>query len=305
MPEGHTIHRLARDLGRAFAGERLVVSSPQGRFIDAARLDGSVFKSAHAIGKHLFLDLEGRRVHVHLGLFGKFRRARHGGPPRASVRLRLASATTTWDLIGPTACELMTDDAYAALTLRLGADPLSPEQRPAATWKRIHASRRAIGALLLDQSICAGIGNVYRAELLFLVGLHPETRGCDVPKPTFDRLWRLAKELLQRGVAANRIITVPLAERRDAPRSRREQLYVYRRPSCRRCQSRIARTTSAARTLYFCPTCQPMAPATASASAERRRAKVRAATATPERKAPSTRPPAVQSPPTPMRASAS
>lgn len=260
MPEGHTIHRLARDLGRDLGGQRVAVSSPQGRFDAAAALDGRVLTTAHAIGKHLFLDFEGARVHVHLGLFGKFRRQPHGAPPRPSVRLRLASATRTWDLVGPTACARIDDAEYAALEARLGGDPLASGPRPAATWARVHASRRAIGALLLDQSIFAGIGNVYRAELLFLVGVHPDTPGRAIDKATFERLWRLAKELLQKGVRANRIVTVPLDERRHAPRSRREQLYVYRRKLCRRCGDRIAKTTSAARTLYFCPTCQPSLP---------------------------------------------
>ena len=290
MPEGHTIHRLALDLERDLGGQKLAVSSPQGRFTAASRLDGGVLRRAHAVGKHLFLDLGDARVHVHLGLFGKFRRRRPGEPPGPNVRLRLVGGERIWDLTGPTACELMDDDAYGALRSRLGGDPLAEGPRPAATWTRVRASRRAIGALLLDQSIFAGIGNVYRAELLFLVGVHPDTPGRDVSKAQFEDLWRRAKELLRAGVRANRIVTVPLAERRDAPRSRREQLYVYRRTACRRCGSRIARAPSAARTIYFCPTCQRP---------------TRSASARPERNAPSTRPPAAQSPPTPTRTSSS
>jgi len=257
MPEGHTIHRLARDLAGDFSGRRVSASSPQGRFEDAVRLQGRTLSRTHAIGKHLFLEFKDLRVHVHLGLFGKFRRVRAGAEPRPTVRLRLSTEDITWDLTGPTACELMDDDAFDALRDRLGADPLANEVRPKSTWTRLHASRRSIGALLLDQSLFAGIGNVYRAELLFLVGLHPNTPGQDVPRPTFERLWRLAKDLLQRGVEANRIITVPLAERRAAARSRRERFYVYRRTTCGRCGASVARTTSAARTLYYCPVCQP------------------------------------------------
>lgn len=256
MPEGHTLHRLARDLQREFAGRSVEVSSPQGRFLAASTLDGGVFERAYAIGKHLFIEVSGSRLHIHLGLFGKMKKQRAGAPPRASVRLRLGTDGATWDLTGPTACELVDEEAHARMQARLGADPLAPGARPAATWRRVHASRRAIGALLLDQSIVSGIGNVYRAELLFLVGLDPETPGTEVPKATFDALWRLARELLRRGVEANRIVTVPLAERRDAPRSRREQLYVYGRATCRRCGTDVVRTTLAARTMYACPTCQ-------------------------------------------------
>lgn len=256
MPEGHTLHRLARDLHRDFAGRAVEVSSPQGRFTGASMLDGSLFERAFAVGKHLFVEIGGSRLHIHLGLFGKMKKQRRVEEARPSVRLRFRTDTVTWDLTGPTACELLDDEAFAAMQRRLGADPLAPGARPASTWRRVHASRRPIGALLLDQSIVAGIGNVYRAELLFLVGLDPSTPGVDVPKAKFDALWRLARELLRRGVEANRIVTVPLAERRDAPRARREQLYVYGRRTCRRCGGDVVRSTLAARTMHHCPACQ-------------------------------------------------
>lgn len=258
MPEGHTLHRLARDLSRDLVGRRVAASSPQGRFPEASQLDGRVLVRAFAIGKHLFVEMEGAsRLHVHLGLFGKMKRRRHGEPPRDSVRLRLVTESATWDLTGPTACELVDEAAYARLRARLGDDPLSGSPRSSSAWARVHASRRSIGALLLDQSVIAGIGNVYRAELLFLVGVHPSTPGHSVSKRSFDRLWRLARKLLRRGVEAGRIVTVPLAERRAAPRSRREQLYVYGRAQCRRCGSPIEQATIAARRSYACPTCQP------------------------------------------------
>ncbi|MFO0675757.1 MAG: DNA-formamidopyrimidine glycosylase family protein [Polyangiaceae bacterium] len=257
MPEGHTIHRLARDLARTFAAKSVRISSPQGRFPEAASLDGTILTGAFAVGKHLFLDFDRARVHVHLGLFGRFKKSRPGAPPRPSVRLRIAADDVAWDLSGPTACALVDDLAYARLRERLGSDPLSGRTRSADVWKRIHRSRRAIGALLLDQSVIAGLGNVYRAEILFLVGLHPSTPGKDVPKSTFEAIWSLSKDLLARGVSANRIVTVPLDERRHAPRSRREQLYVYKRRTCRRCGSGILRSTVAQRTMYHCPVCQP------------------------------------------------
>ena len=136
---------------------------------------------------------------------------------------------------------------------RLGSDPLAEGRRPASIWERVHRSKRIIGALLLDQSIFAGIGNVYRAELLFLAKLHPEMPGTDVPKETFELLWKLAKDLLRKGVKANRIITVPGSSKR-----RRDQLYVYKRKECRMCGGPISAAPIAARTLYWCPRCQPL-----------------------------------------------
>lgn len=251
MPEGHTIHRLARDLTRDFGGHTLSCSSPQGRFREADSISGHVFLGAHAIGKHLFLDIGDARVHIHLGLFGRFRRRRDAGDPRPSVRLRLDGNGRIWDLTGSTACELMDRAAFDRLRARLGADPLADGPRPSALWRRVHASKRPIGALLLDQSLFAGVGNVYRAELLFAVRLHPETRGCDVPKSTFERLWKIAKAFLRRGVSANRIITVPGSRGRS-----RDRLYVYKRAECLECGTSITRSTLAARTMYHCPSCQ-------------------------------------------------
>ncbi len=117
MPEGHTLHRLARELSTAFGGRVVRVGSPQGRFADsAALLDGAVLVGAEAWGKHLFVELVGDRfVHVHLGLYGKF--AVHTGaaevpPPVGQVRLRLVAAEgdAYADLRGATTCELVTPD---------------------------------------------------------------------------------------------------------------------------------------------------------------------------------------------------
>ena len=262
MPEGHTIHRLALDLTTAFGGQRVHVSSPQGRFTSSEMFDGGCLTGAHAVGKHLFLDFEQGRIHIHLGLFGKFKRhANLTEASRPTVRLRLESATTRWELTGPTACEMIDAQAYAELGNRLGADPLSPLPRPARTWLQVKKSKRSMGALLLDQSVFAGIGNVYRAELLFLLGVHPETPGTAIDKATFEKLWRLARKLLAVGVQTNRIITVEAALVASKLKSgrrvnRREALYVYKRSTCRSCGSAICTSTNATRTMYHCPQCQ-------------------------------------------------
>ncbi len=257
MPEGHTIHRLAIDLRKSLGGERVRASSPQGRFAEAAELDGTTLRDAQAIGKHLLLFFgdEGACVHVHLGLFGRFRKQRAPFPePRPTVRLRLLGVEACWDLVGPIVCERMSAAALSALRARLGGDPISGSPRPKTTWPKVHASRRSIGALLLDQSIFAGIGNVYRAELLFLVGIHPETRGNELTRAELDKLWAHARALLARGVQANRIVTVEGATRRTR---KRDALYVYRQRSCRTCEGAIGSFACGGRTIYYCARCQP------------------------------------------------
>lgn len=257
MPEGHTLHRLARDLNRDFSGKLIEVSSPQERFTEAGALNGSTFARAFAIGKHLFLELDRALLHVHLGLFGKMRRKKAGVPPRASARLRLVSGTSVWELTGPTRCECQTAEEHEALKARLGADPLGDSPRPRTLGARLRRSQRPIGALLLDQSLVAGIGNVYRAEILFLAKLHPEAPGRSLTAADVDRLWRLAKDLLKRGAEQNRIVTVKGAGRRT---KRADALYCYKRSECRVCGAGIVRTMVGGRAMFHCPGCQVLTP---------------------------------------------
>jgi endonuclease-8 len=265
MPEGHTIHRLAADLGRDLVGESLAASSPQGRFLDVERIDGKVLRRTEAVGKHLFLHFAGGGVvHVHLGLFGRFYRRKNPAPqPRDTTRLRLEATAVTWDLVGPTRCERLTPAALKELRARLGADPLAAttgdakERRASleSAWKRFHATKRPVGAVLLDQRVVSGIGNVYRAELLFLLRLHPATRACDIERKTFDALWKKAGELLARGVAEKRIVTVPHEGKKRVKRA--DALYVYKRRACRECGGAIVTSVIGGRRMYACETCQP------------------------------------------------
>lgn len=258
MPEGHTLHRLARDLNKDFLGKTLEVSSPQGRFVEAAGLNGAKLKRAFAVGKHLFLELDRALVHVHLGPFGKMKRKKLELSPRASARLRLVSADAAWELTGPTCCECQTAEQFEALKARLGADPLGDSPRPRALGERLRRSHRPIGALLLDQSLFAGIGNVYRAEILFLAKINPETPGSRLTAGDVDRVWRLAKVLLRRGAKHNRIVTVKGADRRT---KRSESLYCYKRRNCRICGADIVRSLTGGRAMFHCPACQPLSSA--------------------------------------------
>ena len=258
MPEGHTIHRLAQDLARDLGGHSVLVSSPQGRFLEAALLNQERLLRTEAVGKHLFLHFRGRRVvHIHLGLFGRCYRRKQPAPvPRMTTRLRLEGPAYTWDLVGPTCCELLGPKSLTNLRKRLGVDPLGKKPNVELAWQKVSKTKRAIGAVLLDQSVFAGIGNVYRAELLFLIRLHPETRSCDVRRAAFDELWSHAKSLLALGVKERRIVTVPHAPSKRLKRV--EALYVYKRHTCRVCNGAIAKISCAGRPIYACERCQPL-----------------------------------------------
>ena len=292
MPEGHTIHRLARQQQRLFGGRTVRACSPQGRFsAGAQRLDGQLLWRAEAYGKHLFHRYQpaggpqpagetrqggtrqggtrpvgappgaGLLLHVHLGLYGAFRAG--GGeppPPRGAVRLRLVGAEHWADLRAPTACELIDDEQRAALLARLGPDPLRRDADPGRAAARLARSRTPVAALLMDQAVLAGVGNVYRAELLFRHRVDPLLPGRELDVGVWSAMWTDLVGLLRAGARSGRIVTV-LAEDRPCrgPLGRADAVYVYRRTGapCRRCGTEVRSTILAARTLYWCPACQP------------------------------------------------
>jgi len=270
MPEGHTLHRLARLHRRRFTGHPVAVSSPQDRFTaGAALVDGRVLVSAEAYGKHLFHrygpDLV---VHVHLGLYGAFSDEQlPAALPRGLVRMRMIGCTYYADLRGPTVCEVITDAEAAAVRARLGPDPLRRNADPDRAWTRIARSRAPLATLMMDQSVIAGVGNVYRAEVLFRHGLDPLMPGQALRRDQWDAIWADLVALMRDGVRRGRIDTVAPEHdpRRNGGAGRRDrhggEVYAYRRTGqpCLVCGTPIAHAEHASRNLFWCPTCQPAA----------------------------------------------
>ncbi|WP_133911609.1 Fpg/Nei family DNA glycosylase [Streptomyces sp. NBC_00582] len=267
MPEGHTIHRLALDYGDRFTGTAPRVTSPQGKFSDAAALlDGAGLTTTEAHGKHLFLGFrDDEWIHIHLGLFGKVTFGPAPAPPPTdTVRLRLANPTAYVDLRGPTTCALITDTEKQAIHARLGPDPLRPDADPTRAYARVSRSRTTIAALLMDQKIIAGVGNVYRAEVLFRHHIDPYRPGRDITPTEWDAIWTDLVALMREGVRNNRIDTVRPEHTPEAmgrpPRvdDHGGEVYVYRRTHqpCHLCGDEIRTADLAARNLFWCPTCQ-------------------------------------------------
>ena len=236
--------------------------SPQGRFADAALLDGLTFRRATAWGKHLFHHYDGGPiVHVHLGLYGTFREHRTPMPePRGAVRMRIVGAEHGTDLRGPTACEVLDDAQVSSILARLGPDPLRSDADPAGAWTRISKSRKAIGALLMDQSVLAGVGNVYRSELLFRHGIDPYRPGRELDEAEFAQAWTDLVDLMKVGVRRGRIIVVRPEHDHGAPpyRTTSPRTYVYRRTGepCRLCGTAVRTAEMEGRNLFWCPGCQ-------------------------------------------------
>ncbi len=267
MPEGHTLHRLARLHQRRFARAPVVVSSPQGRFASSASaVDGRVFLRASVWGKHLFHHYaDGPIVHVHLGLYGTFTEWQRpdGAPlpePVGQVRMRMVGAEYGTDLRGPTVCEVLDEAQVGEVVARLGPDPLRADADPSWAWTRITKSRRSIGALLMDQTIIAGVGNVYRSELLFRHLIDPFRPGRDIADAEFDSAWTDLVALMKVGLRRGKIIAVrpehdhgPPSYLPDRPRT-----YVYRRAGepCRVCGATIRTAVLEGRNVFWCPNCQ-------------------------------------------------
>lgn len=328
MPEGHSVHRIARQFDRNIVGRVVAASSPQGRFVEgAAVIDGREALEVRAVGKQMFLRFDPDVwLRVHLGMYGAWDfagevaidatiasangRMGHtnqrgtvldepildaagensltsiGAPRRArvrmseqttgleeqtewpppvvgAVRLRLLTETTCADLRGPTACALQTPDEVAATIAKLGPDPLvddvaEGEERFVSTVRR---KPTAIGLLLMDQSVVSGIGNVYRAEILFRARQNPHTPGRDVREETARDMWRDWVRLLAIGVETGQMMTMddldPEAYRR-AMAHRDDRHWVYHRAGlpCRVCGTTVLVEEAAGRKLYWCPRCQ-------------------------------------------------
>jgi endonuclease-8 len=325
MPEGHSVHRIARQFALHFVGKRVAVSSPQGRFAAAAeRIDGHTMTDAKAVGKQMFLCFHDAQfgsqlwLHVHLGLYGAWDFAgdftadatvvssngRMGqtnqrgtivdargedslmsiGAPRltrlrmseqeqltpgsdifppepiGAVRVRLLTEDTVADLRGPTACDVLDAAEVQAIIDRLGPDPLVDNAKKGEERfvERVRKKPTAIGLLLMDQSVVSGIGNVYRAELLFRARLDPHTPGKDVPEETVRGLWRDWTKLLKIGVKTGQMLTMDglsPAKQRAAMANRADRHWVYHRTGepCRVCGTPIVMEIAAGRKLYYCP----------------------------------------------------
>jgi endonuclease-8 len=326
VPEGHSVHRIARQFRANFLGTRPEITSPQGRFVAGAKLiSGQEVTDARAVGKQLFIGFANELwLRVHLGIYGawdfsgsvrvdpsivihpqtgastKLGQTGMAGPvdeagedsvssigaprktrvrmaeqdrdevlesfppePVGQVRVRLLNETVCADLRGPTACEVQTAEEMRISISRLGPDPANDDSEAEAQRFLSRAQKKgtAIGQVLMDQSVIAGIGNVYRAEMLFRAHLDPHTPAKTVDPSVLRELWDDWKYLLSTGITVGQMMTIDGLqgqEYQDALRNRDDRHWVYKREgqACKRCGADIVLEEMAARKLYWCPGCQ-------------------------------------------------
>lgn len=262
MPEGHSVHRTAKQFQKLLLNQPVAVTSPQGRFTQAALVSGQLLTKSEAWGKQLVLHFESAAIRVHLGIYGKwgFSSFEDSPPdPYGQVRARFLTASHVVDLRGPTACEVIGFSEIPTLFERLGPDPLRADatgENRERFIERVSKRKVPIGQLLMDQSVLAGVGNVYRAELLFRAELSPFVPGNNVPAELVGAIWDDASMLMPLGVKTGLMLT------RDGflkGRPKKDDRYnVYKREGlpCRQCGSNIAIDLMQARKLYWCPKCQ-------------------------------------------------
>jgi DNA-formamidopyrimidine glycosylase len=262
MPEGHTVQRTANWFNEHLKGQKVKVDSPQGRFSsDAKRINNRVLVNARAIGKQLFLDFDNDLTcRIHLGIYGKWRYSQpFHNEIVGEVRARFYTKAALADLRGPTYCQVIASEDMVHLQNKLGPDPTNPDPRKLNQKRfieRVSKSKSPIGLLLMNQTVISGIGNVYRAEILFRAGIDPHTPGSNLLVSQITELWLDSVKLMKIGVQKGAMVTreEQLKKKGISP----ERNYVYKREGlkCFRCKGTVVIEVMATRKLYWCPGCQ-------------------------------------------------
>jgi endonuclease-8 len=281
MPEGDTIFRTARSLHQALAGHRATgfdtAYAHLARVNDDRPIAGRRIERCEAAGKHVLMVFDGDVIlRTHMRMSGSWHLYRHGERWwRRPQAMRVRVDTEAWVAVAfdvpvaefVTAKQLASTGPVAAL----GPDLLKPGFDRDEAVRRIHAAGALpIAEALLDQRLVAGIGNVYKSEVLFLSGVHPDTPAGALPHGTIERLLGTAHSLLGDNVVEGTpaaIQTYRSLRRADRGSDPSHSLWVYNRAGrpCRQCGTpiEVKKIGQFARTTYWCRTCQPTSSAAA------------------------------------------
>ena len=250
MPEGDAVRRTARRLATALDGQRLIRTDFRVPQHATADLSGGTVLETVARGKHLLTRIDaptGRvTLHTHLKMEGSWRTfepGRRWNPRAPDIRVVLESARATAVGYSLGIVELLHRDREEDAVGHLGPDLLGPDWDEDEALRRLLSDpSRPVFEALRDQTLMAGVGTIYAAEVLFVMGVAPGTPIGAVPDPV--RMVRRVRQMLDREWAFSR------------------QLWVYRQQLCRRCgtQVRVDQLGPAGmeRTAHWCPSCQPV-----------------------------------------------
>lgn len=274
MPEGDTIFRAARTLNRALAGQPIVrfesVFPHLNRVHDEAPLTGRTIHAVRAVGKHVLMELSGGHVlRTHMRMNGSWHIYRPGEKwqrPRRSMRIVIATAD--FEAVGfdiPVAEMIRENDVAKHDELRrLGPDLLGDEFDANEAVRRIRErGANDIADVLLNQRVLAGIGNVYKSEVLFACGVSPFAATAALADAQIQCLVTTARKYLRANVTEGlAAMTTYTGFRRTTGRSDpKQRMWVYGRAGepCRKCGTPIAVRAQGgdARLTYWCERCQP------------------------------------------------
>jgi endonuclease-8 len=254
MPEGDVVWYAARRLHQALAGRVLTRSDFRVPRLATADLTGDVVTETVSRGKHLLTRTSsGLTVHTHLRMDGTWRVRPAAEPMRDNHRVRLVLANADWQAVGYQlgVVELLRTSEEQQVTGHLGPDLLGPDWDRAEAVRRLSADPgRPIGEALLDQRNLAGIGNVYKAEVLFLRGVDPGQPVGEVAD--LGAMADLARRLLTANKDRIGHITTG-----NARRGEENWVYGRRGRPCRRCGTPIRSEEQQDRVTFWCPSCQP------------------------------------------------
>jgi endonuclease-8 len=268
MPEGDTIHRIANRLAPRITGKALERVTTQGLVRDLA---GRTVRSVEAFGKHLVIELDGgAHLRIHLGMNGRFRMyGRAEGeamlaktsPGRASLAITVDDGVFLW-LTAPTVeVSHRRDPRHGMAVASLGPDILDDDFDPRAAAQRAdERATRTIAETLLDQRICAGIGNVYKSEALFVAKIDPRTPTMKLDVATLEGLYAIARKQMLANLGPNPRTT--RAALSGAPKDARYFVYSKSGKPCVACGTAIeciSQGDNPPRWTWWCPTCQPPA----------------------------------------------
>ena len=261
MPEGDTIWRTARTLRGVLVGKVVTgLSSPLPAVITRLRrlaVVGQTVDAVEAHGKHLVIRFSsGTTLHTHQMMSGSWHVYRLGSPwqkPARFARIVLEAGEVVAVCFSAPLVELLPPDVSPRGVKRLGPDLLAPNFEGGSACERLRARPQLeIGDALLDQTVLAGIGNVYKSEVLFLCRVNPFDRIGSLGEGTLARLVNTAVRHMRRNLGSDM--------RRTRSELARDRLWVYRRSGmpCFRCGEVILRRLQGerARSTYWCPGCQ-------------------------------------------------
>jgi endonuclease-8 len=260
VPEGDTVHLAADRMARALQGAVLTKTDFRVPQIATADLSGRRVLEVVARGKHMLIRMEGAiTLHTHYKMEGSWHLYRHRERWRGpGFEVRALLETDDWVAVGfrLAICQLVPTANESDVIGHLGPDPLGPDWDPDSALENLSADLgRPLGDALLDQRVIAGPGNVYRCEICFLAGVHPQSPVGSVTD--LSSLVDLTKKLMEANRSTGAQVTT--GDRRPG-----FERWVYGRAGqpCRRCRTTILREIQDApggeRVTYWCPTCQPV-----------------------------------------------